>query len=74
MVGADAVVRGLVCGWGGSLRRVEGTEEKGAGAGVEGLLGGALGGVGSRRCRAMQSPTLVFASGYPPYAKMRLPN
>lgn len=45
VVGVDAVVRGLVCGWGGSLRRVEGAEERGAGTGVEGLLGGALGGV-----------------------------
>lgn len=38
-VGVDAVVRGLVCGWGGSLREVEGAE-RGVGAGVEGLLGG----------------------------------
>jgi len=45
VVGVDAVVRGLVCGWGGSLRRVEGVEERGAGTGFEGLLGGALGGV-----------------------------
>jgi hypothetical protein len=30
---------------GGSLREVEGAEERGVGAGVEGLLGGALGGV-----------------------------
>ena len=74
MVGVDAVVRGLVCGWGGSLRRVEGAEERGAGAGAEGLLRGALGGVVERRCRAMQSPALVFASGYSSYAKMRLPN
>lgn len=41
----DAVVRSLVCGWGGSLREVEGAEERGVGAGVEGFLGGALGGV-----------------------------
>ena len=62
----DAVVRGLVCGWGGSLREVEGAEERGVGAGVEGLLGGALGGVGdAERCRVIQSPALVFTSGYP---------